>query len=80
MTNSQLEIRDSLASLGIGEGIDFGYAYTERLGLNHYNVQTYSPLEDLQFNFEGAIERIIEVANQDAPASRVENFQVPRAA
>jgi hypothetical protein len=48
---------------------DFGYAYVERQNTKTYMVQSYGPLEEMELEFNEAIERLIEVANQNIPKS-----------
>lgn len=67
MTNRQDSIQQSIANLATAEGVDFGYAYVERLNYQSYQVESYAPLEELQFDFTGAIQRLIEIAKQKMP-------------
>ena len=69
MTNWQHAIYQSVESLGTGESADLGYAYVERQDTRTYMVQSYSPLEEIELDFNAAIERLIEVANQIPPRS-----------
>jgi hypothetical protein len=69
MTNWQDNIQRSVADLAAGQGSDFGYAYVERQNTRTYMVQSYGPLEEMQLDFEGAIQRVLEVAKQNAPSS-----------
>lgn len=66
MTNWQHTIQQSVANLGTGEGADFGYAYVERQNTLTYMVQSYGPLEEMKLDFNTAVQRIIEVAAQNA--------------
>lgn len=68
MTNWQRAIHESISSIATGEGADFGYAYVERLNTQTYKVQSFAPIEELEFDFDGALARLIEVADQKAPA------------
>jgi hypothetical protein len=70
MTNWQMAIHETISSLATGEGADFGYAYVERLNTQTYEVQSFAPIEELEFDFDGALARLIEVADQKAPAHR----------
>lgn len=69
MTNWQHTLHQSVANLGTGEGADFGYAYVERQNTQTYMVQSYGPLEEMKLDFDAAIQRLIEVAAQNAPRS-----------
>jgi hypothetical protein len=67
MTNWQDSIQQSVASLTTRKSADFGCAYVERLNYENYQVQSYAPLEELRFDFAGAIQRLIEIAEQNTP-------------
>jgi hypothetical protein len=69
MTNWQDRIHHSIGSLGTGDGADFGYAYVERQDTKTYKVQSYGPLEEMELDFNSAIQRVIVVASQIAPPS-----------
>jgi len=81
MTNWQNMVRESIASLATGEGADYGYAYVERLNTSTYKIQTSCPLKEIECDFDTAIERVIEVASQEAlsePPSNAGEFAIPR--
>jgi hypothetical protein len=69
MTNWQDQIQHTIGSLGAGDGVDFGYAYVERQNTKTYKVQSYGPLEEMELDFDAALQRVIEVASQNAPTS-----------
>jgi hypothetical protein len=80
MTNWQNMLRESIASLATGEGADYGYAYVERLNTSTYKIQTSPPLEEIECDFDAAVQRVIEIASEETSSESLtfaSEFAIP---